>query len=289
VLEPLSYRAPSSLTEALKLLSSEPRAVAYAGGVTLIPRLRSGASSAAVLVDLKRIPGLRGIRREGGGLRIGPLTTHRDLSHWGGTPGSEGMLVQLASQVGSIQVRNRGTVGGNLAAADAAYDLAPLVLAAGGRVTLTSLGDQRTVELDELIPLYGETTLRKGELIAAIELTWRGGHGAFVKFRRSALESTIVSVAVALHIEREVCVSARIALGNYSSAPVRAPDVELQLQGTALEPSDVTKATAALDGLEPVGDRRASAGYRRRLATLLLERAIPQALDPPRLGVEAAG
>lgn len=281
VLEPLSYQAPSNLTEALALLSSEPRAVAYAGGVTLIPRLRSGASSAAVVVDLKRIPGLCGIRREAGRLWIGPLTTHGDLARCAGTPGAGRMLAQAGSQVGSVQVRNRGTFGGNLAAGDAAYDLAPLVLATGGRVTVKSLGGEGTMELDELIPLYGETTLHKGELIAAIELTWSGSHGAFVKFRRSALEPTIVSVAVALDIDREVCVSARIALGSYSTAPVRAPDVELQLRGTPLEPSDVTKATAALDGLEPVGDRRASASYRRRIATILLEQAIEQALDTP--------
>ena len=288
MLEPLSYQAPSSLTEALALLSSEPRAVPYAGGVTLIPRLRSGASSGAVLVDVKRIPGLRGIRREGGALWIGPLTTHRDLARRGGTRGSERMLFQLASQIGSIQVRNRGTVGGNLATADAAYDLAPSVLATGGRLIVTSQSSERTIELDGLIPLYGETTLRKGELITAIQLTSSGSHAAFVKFRRSALESTIVSVAVVLDIDRGLCVSARIALGNYSTAPVRAKDAEAELLGTALEPSDVGKATAALDALDPVGDRRASASYRHRLASVLFEQATSQALTTPRSAVEAA-
>jgi carbon-monoxide dehydrogenase medium subunit len=198
------------------------------------------------------------------------------------------MLAQLASQVGSNQVRNRGTVGGNLAAADAAYDLAPLVLATGGRVTLTSLSGQRTTELEGLIPLYGETTLRRGELIAAIELRWAGSHGAFVKFQRSALDSTIVSVAVALDIDRGLCVCARIALGNYSAAPVRARDAEAKLVCTPLHPSDVAEATAALDALDAVGDPRASARYRRRLAGVLLERAISQALDTPRLATEAA-
>jgi aerobic carbon-monoxide dehydrogenase medium subunit len=287
MLEPLSYQAPSRLTEALTLLSSEPMAVAYAGGVTLIPRLRSGASSAGLLVDLKRIPGLRGIRREDSRLWIGPLTTHRDLAHCGGTRGSERMLAQIARQIGSVQVRNRGTFGGNLAAADAAYDLAPLVLATAGRVTVSSLGGQRRAELNELIPRYGETTLLNGELITAIELTWPGSHGAFVKFRRSALESTIVGVAVALDINRGICVSARIALGNYSTAPIRAKDAEAELLGTALDPSDVAAATAALDALDPVGDRQASAGYRHRLTRVLLGQAIDQALGAPTSAMEA--
>jgi len=288
MLEPLSYQAPSSLTEALTLLSCEPGAVAYAGGVALIPRLRSGVPSETVLVDLKRIHGLRGIRREGGRLWIGPLTTHTDLAHWGDARGSERMLAQLASQVGSIQVRNRGTVGGNLAAADPAHDVAPVMHAMGGRVTVTSLAGERTMEPEELIPLHGETTLRRGELIAAIELTLAGTHGAFVKFRRSALDPTIVSVAITLEIDRELCVSARIALGNYSTSPVRAEDAEAELAGTPLHPSDVAKATEALDAIDPVADRRASARYRRRTASVLLEQAISQALDSPRLATEAA-
>lgn len=258
-----------------------PSTLYLAGGTDLIIQMRRGLRSADHIVDLSGIDSLRGISLRNDSVRIGALCTHKDIEksellrrHYPG-------LCAAAHVVGGHQIRNVGTVGGNIANASPAADVGTALLALDASVKLVGSAGRRSVDLDEFFVAAGKTVLNAGELIEAVEipLPHSTSANAFIKVgRRKAMEISVVCVAVSVMLDSdERIVAARIALGSVGPRPLRTRAAESALSGRTLA-VDVIQLASQLARQEcsPRSDVRASAEYRRDLVEVVVSRALAQ-------------
>jgi aerobic carbon-monoxide dehydrogenase medium subunit len=272
---PFAYERPSTLEEAIGLLAEHgPDAKPLAGGQSLIPLLKLRLAAPALLVDLgglDRADGLAGVRDQGDHLAIGALTRHADLARDPVTAEHAPLLGFAARHVGDPQVRHHGTIGGSLAHADPAGDLPAVLLAYEAAMVARGPAGERQIPAAEFFTGFLETALGPDELLVEVHLPKLGpGVGwSFRKFTRRAIDWATVGVA-ALH-GPEV---RRVALISMGPTPLRASAVEQRLSAGA---SAAEAAEAAAEGTEPTSDAWASAWYRRRLATVLVRRALEEA------------
>ena len=270
-----AYARPSSLEEAIGLLAEhDGDAKPLAGGQSLIPLLKLRLAAPELVVDLgglDRGDGLAGVRDRGDHLAIGALTRHADLASDPVAAEHAPLLGFAASHVGDPQVRHHGTLGGSLAHADPAGDLPAVLLAYEATLVAQGSGGQREIPTGDFFSGFLETTLEPDELLVEVRVPKLGpGVGwSFRKFTRRAIDWATVGVA-ALH-GPEV---RRVALVNMGPTPLRARAVEQRLAAGA---SPAEAAEAAAEGTEPTSDAWASAWYRRRLATVLVRRALEEA------------
>ena len=264
---------PSDLDQALGFLAEAPAAV-VAGGTDLFPALGARPAPPRVL-DLSAVAGLRGIAREGAQWRIGAATTWTDIVK-ADLPPVFDALKEAARQVGSVQIQNTGTVAGNICNASPAADGVPVLIAMEAEVELASAEGTRRLPLADFITGPRKTGLRAAELVTGLVLPDR--KGAVSRFEklgsRAYLVISIVSVAVILWAEGRIVRGARVAVGAASPVPVRLPEAEAALKDRAL--SDLAGAVlpAHLAPLDPIDDVRATAGYRREAALVLIRRAL---------------
>lgn len=283
------YVRAQSVAEAAALLESEPGCRALAGGTDLLEAIRVGATAATTVVDLKTIPGLADVS---GSLFIGPLTTIHELERSQEVRNAFPFLAEAASVLGSAQVRNRATVGGNLCDASPAADMACPLLVADATLKLESSKGVRYVPLTKFFEGPGKTDLRRGELLAgiacapALRMTFPGGSkvaygGAYIKLgTRKAMDIAIINVAVYLGVRDGRVTDARIALGSVAPTPFRATEAEAALNGRAPTAAVVQEAArAARAAARPIDDLRASAWYRSEMVEELVGRAIRRALE----------
>jgi len=252
-----------------------------AGGTDLVIQLRRGVLEAAYLIDLSRISALRTIETSDTSFRIGALCTHKDLEGHAALVREFPALQAAARVVGGHQIRNVGTVGGNLANASPAADVAVVLLALDAKVHVRGPSGTREIAIDDLFVSSGKTTLQPAEMIERIEVTRHGdrSRSVFLKVgRRKAMEISVVSAAVSLKFDAGgVCESARIALGAVGPRPLRAKAAEKLLQGEVVDAALVADAAAqARDECTPRSDPRASAAYRTAVVEGLVKRAITQ-------------
>jgi CO/xanthine dehydrogenase FAD-binding subunit len=279
------YLHPDSLDQALRFLHGFGGAAsAIAGGTDLIVQLRSGKRKIEALVDIGRLKVCRGIRLDSHGLRMGALETHASLATSRVVSDLAPALAAACRSVGAPPVRNRGTLGGNLATASPAADTAPPLLVLDARAHLVSLEGARDVPLSEFFAGPGQTCLRRGELIESISFDVPAFRSAsvFVKLgKRNALAVAVASAAVYLALQegtRQV-LDARIALGSVAPTPIRAREAEQILQGREISRERIREAARCAAGAaRPISDARASADYRRALSAILVERAVTDAL-----------
>jgi len=270
-----AYARPSSLEDAIGLLAEhDGDAKPLAGGQSLIPLLKLRLAAPELVVDLgglDRGDGLAGVRDRGDHLAIGALTRHADLASDPVAAEHAPLLGFAASHVGDPQVRHHGTLGGSLAHADPAGDLPAVLLAYEATLVAQGSGGQREIPTGDFFSGFLETTLEPDELLVEVRVPKLGpGVGwSFRKFTRRAIDWATVGVA-ALH-GPEV---RRVALVNMGPTPLRARAVEQRLAAGA---SPAEAAEAAAEGTEPTSDAWASAWYRRRLATVLVRRALEEA------------
>jgi len=270
-----AYARPSSLEDAIGLLAEhDGDAKPLAGGQSLIPLLKLRLAAPELVVDLgglDRGDGLAGVRDRGDHLAIGALTRHADLASDPVAAEHAPLLGFAASHVGDPQVRHHGTLGGSLAHADPAGDLPAVLLAYEATLVAQGSGGQREIPAGDFFSGFLETTLEPDELLVEVRVPKLGpGVGwSFRKFTRRAIDWATVGVA-ALH-GPEV---RRVALVNMGPTPLRARAVEQRLAAGA---SPAEAAEAAAEGTEPTSDAWASAWYRRRLATVLVRRALEEA------------
>jgi aerobic carbon-monoxide dehydrogenase medium subunit len=274
------YHEPTSLAEAVDLgarFGADGRFLA--GGTDLIIQIRRGKLRLRHVVCLHRVPGLDGIDANGS-VTLGALVTHRALERHSSFQGSLRALVEGAEVVGGHQVRNVGTVGGNIVNASPAADVTPVLLALDTTVTCAGPGGERTLPLDGFLVGPGQTALRPGELLTGLRFSALPGRSAtaFLKAgRRKAMEISVFCVAVRLTLDAvgERCAEARIVLGAVAPTTRRARAAECALEGHAPTP-DVLREAGRLAAAEcrPISDVRASARYR----TLLVETLVPRAL-----------
>lgn len=282
------YCEPQTLDEAVRLAGTLPgKASLFAGGTDLLVELRENLRRPDHLINLKKIPGLSGLDFDPvAGLRCGALTTIRAIEtspvvcrHYQG-------LMVAARELGSIQVRNRATLGGNVCRASPSADTLPPLLADGAVVTVHGRAGARRIELKDFFTGPGRTVLAPDEILTEFHLPAPAPHTgkAYLKHgRRRAMELATVGVAVTLTMQADRCSDIRIVLGAVAPTPIRAPQAEALLVGEVPDQARIAAAAqAAMDESRPISDVRASADYRRQMVGVLTRRAIAMALEAAR-------
>ena len=271
------YLAPATIEEALAALSEHgDDAKIIAGGQSLLPVLRMRLNAPEVLVDLRKIESLRGVRDDGDAIVIGAMTPHAVV---GADPLVEqhALLIHKAVEhLADAQIRYRGTFGGALAHADPAGDLGAPTLALGAQFVIAGTGGTRTVEADDFFVDLFETAIGEGEILTEVRVPKYTGWGAhYEKFVRVVHQWPIVAVAAAVRAEGGTIAEARVGLTNMGSTPLRARGVEEALAGQPAT-ADAVRAAAerATEGTNPPSDLNGDADYRRHLAGVLTRRAV---------------
>jgi carbon-monoxide dehydrogenase medium subunit len=263
------YLAPSSLAEALAALARNPDdSKILAGGHSLIPLMKLRLSTPGTLIDLARVPGLRGISRANGGLTIGAMTTHADIARSPDVAAAAAALSQAARQIGDRQVRARGTIGGSLTHADPAADLPAVILALGATMVLRSASGERTVAADDFFVGLLESAVRPDEVLTEVRIP-ASPRSTYEKVPNPASHYAIVGVAVALGAEPRVGVTGAAAVA------FRATGAESALRGGSLDAALAARAASqAYDGRELLSDIHASDEYRANLIEVSTRRAL---------------
>ncbi|GAA2994145.1 xanthine dehydrogenase family protein subunit M [Streptosporangium longisporum] len=286
------YVRPESLEEACRVLGeaadSGDDVKVLAGGQSLLPLLRLRLAYPSTLVDLGRLPGLRGIDDRGDHVFVGALTTHDEVLRSAVIRDRAPLLALATATVADPAVRHRGTLGGSLAHADPAGDLPAVALALGCVLVARSGDGEREIPAADFFVDYLETALGPGEVLTGVKVPVLGPGWGFhyEKFHRTAQAWAIVGVAAAVRRGDGIVEEARIGLTNMGSVPVRAGAVEETLRGVDLASpgSDgtadpIAQACARADeGTSPSSDLHARPDYRRHLARVLTRRAVRSAI-----------
>ena len=275
------YHRVDSLDEAIAEFKDHPAARLLAGGHSLIPQMKLRLADPGVLIDIGRIAELKGISNSGGTVKIGSLTTHSMVAASGDVPGG---LSEAAGQIGDPQVRNRGTVGGNVAHADPGSDLPTVLLALGATFHAVGSGGERSIAAGDFFTGMFESALQSGEILTAVEVPAeaKGTGSAYVKLPNPASRYAMVGVAVSLTVKGGKCEAASVAVGGLTPIAAKAPSVEAALVGNKLDADTITAAASAVQsdlGSDILEDIHASAEYRKAMATVFVQRAIQAAAD----------
>ena len=275
------YVAPSTVAEAISALTEGGEdAKVLAGGQSLIPVLRLRLSYPSVLVDLRKIDSLRGVREDGADLVIGAMTRHADVVKDPLVKQYAGLVAEAAATVADPAVRHRGTFGGALAHADPAGDLAAVALALDAQLVVEGPGGRRTIAAADFFLDYLQTSLSPDELLVEVRVPKLEGQWgvAYEKFNRTAQAWAIVGAAVAVRRDNGLIAEARIGLTNMGSTPVRASAVEAALAGATADAGSIAAAAEhAAEGTTAPSDLSAQSDYREHLARVLTRRAITTA------------
>jgi CO/xanthine dehydrogenase FAD-binding subunit len=276
------YLAPQSLAEALEMLYDRPEAIPLAGGTDLLVQVKEGSRRLETLLSLKRVPELRQYVHNGA-LTLGSTVTVGRVAADPQIQQAYAALAVGAGLIGSVQIRNVATVGGNLCHAAPSADTAPPLLVLGAQAVVAGAGGERTIPLEEFFEGPGRIALQAGELLKAITVPQpaeRSGSFYLRHTPRARMDLAVVGVAAAVTVEANgAIVDARLALGAVAPVPLRARQAEALLAGQILtdELCREVGATAAREA-EPMDDQRASAEYRRHLVDVLTRRVLRSAL-----------
>jgi carbon-monoxide dehydrogenase medium subunit len=272
------YVAPESLDEALSALTGGGEdAKILAGGHSLLPLMKLRLAAPSLLVDLRRVPGLAGIQRENGTVRLGAMTRHVDVAG-----GGLGLASAAAATIADPQVRNRGTIGGTLAHGDPASDMPAVLLAAEGSVTVRGSAGTREIAAADLFEDFLTTAVGDGEILTEVRIPALDGYGfGYHKFNRR--QEDWAMVAVCAYVKKAgdgTCEDVRIGLTHMASTPLRASAAEAALRGRPLDAQSIAAAAEqAAEGTDPPADLNASADYKRHLARVLTRRALEDASE----------
>ncbi|HEU5254686.1 MAG TPA: xanthine dehydrogenase family protein subunit M [Vicinamibacterales bacterium] len=276
------YHRARSLADVHRLLATNPGAKLLAGGHSLIPLMKLRLAAPSAVVDIGRIPELRGLSRSGDTIRIGALTTHAEIAASADVQKAAPALAEAAGMIGDPAVRSRGTIGGNIAHADPASDLPTVLVALDARVVVVGPSGERTLAADGFFTGIMTTALADNEVVTAIvvPVVARGQSSAYVKFSHPASRYAVIGVAASLTLANNQCSAARIALGGLVSHACRAAAVEKALVGKGLDAATIAAAAGHVGedlGGEVSGDIFASASYRKAVAPVYVKRAIAAA------------
>jgi carbon-monoxide dehydrogenase medium subunit len=264
LLRELDYARPGSVEEAVGLLTAREDARALAGGQSLVNVMKTRVAAPELVVDLNGIEALRGITADGGALEIGAMTTYSAIVASPEVAAGRPILAQVASTIADVQVRNRGTIGGNICSSDPTNHFPPLLAALGAELTIAGPNTERTVSTDEFFEGVFMTAVHPGELLTSIRIPAKGDARDGWASAMLGKEGTgIVSVAATVSSG-----NARIAIGCVAATPVVV---------TASADETVVKDAVRAANLDPPADVHASADYRRHLAEVLAARAVMEA------------
>jgi carbon-monoxide dehydrogenase medium subunit len=268
------YAAPTSLQEALQLLSEHPDdGKLLAGGHSLVPLMKLRLAQPGFLIDLSRVAELRGISMDGQRLRIGAMTTHAEIAASSLVQQSAPALAQAAQEIGDRQVRVRGTIGGSLAHSDPAADFPAVMLALDAEISVQSASGQRTISAESFLVDLLTTALAPDEILTSVSVA-AAPRSAYVKFPNPASHYAIAGVCAAL-AGNGAAGEVRIGVTGVAPMAFRAAAAEASLKGKALSTQSIADAAAvAYDGRELLGDIHASSEYRAALVNVLTRRAL---------------
>ena len=278
------YHRPTTIDEAVELLSGSEDARALAGGHSLLPLMKLRLAEPRTIVDLGRISGLDQIEDDGDASKIGALATHAAVAASDVVRSRCRVLAETAEGIGDRQVRNRGTIGGSLAHADPGADYPTVVKALGATITAAGSGGEREIAADDFFTGIFTTSLQPGELVTSVRvpIVGEGSGASYVKHRHPASGYAVAAVAAMVKVEGGKCSEARLVVGGVTGSPVAATDAANAMIGIA--PVDeaavaaaAEKVPAALSGA--VGDTYASSEYRVHLAKVMAKRAIAAAFE----------
>lgn len=280
------YFRPESIGDAVHLLGEHDDAKLLAGGHSLIPMMKLRLAQPQVLIDIGRVEDLRGVHWSDGVLKIGALTTHADLASSEEIRAHCSLIAEAAAQIGDPAVRNKGTIGGNIAHADPASDLPAVLVAAEATVVLTGPKGERRVAARDFFQDLLMTDLGEDEILTRVEVPdihGDSGHtgAAYLKAEHPASGYAVCGAAAIVRKNADgTCASARLAFNGVSATPYTSDALSKELEGTKLD--DAILGQAVNDHIhidDPLGDIHASGLYRMELAKVYGRRALRAARD----------
>jgi carbon-monoxide dehydrogenase medium subunit len=279
----LQYHAPRSVADAITLLDQyDDEAKLLAGGQSLLVLLRNGLIAPAALIGLQQIPDLRTIApTPDGGLAIGAMTTFHTLETNADVREHYPALAEAVALIASPQVRQRGTIGGNLCHADPTGDPPASLIALDATIEIANRDGTRHIPVAELFRDYMETVLEPGDLLTAIHLPLPPAGSAYLKHRLRGVDTALVGAAAALSLAPDgTCTTVRIGLVGAATTPIRAVNAEAELLGNPLTTETLqAAATTAAAESDPLSDTEASETYRREMVAVFVRRTLTRAFD----------
>ena len=302
------YHKASSVAEAIEMLGHHEDSRLLAGGHSLLPLMRLRLARPATLIDIGGLDDLRGIRVHDGHIHIGALTTHGEIARSHDVQHANPLLAEVAGGIGDTQVRNRGTIGGNLAHADPASDWGTIITVLDGSVDVQGPNGSRTIAIGDFFQGAFATAVADDEIVTSVRVpalvrqdhghghdhghehghghdhgaeSIHGEVGEYAKMAHPASFYPVIGGAVVINADGGRCVSARVAVGGLVPTPRRAPSVEAALAGQELTAGNLEAAANQLSndlGDEIIGDLFASAEYRRAIAPVEVKHAMLHAI-----------
>jgi aerobic carbon-monoxide dehydrogenase medium subunit len=282
----MKYAAPTTVDEAVGLLASDADARVFAGATDLIPQIRSGRPEPSVLVDLKKIDRLIGSSESGGSWTVGAATPTSTLTADAAFSGAFPGLSEASGLIGSDQIQNRSSWGGNLCNASPAADSVPALVVNGVRAVIAGSNGERTVAVEDVVTGPGQTSLADDEFVVEFEVDAPAANTSDAYLRlipRTEMDIAVVGAAVRITMDGDTCTSATVALGAVAPTVVRVPDAEAALVGSTLDDATLEAvAAAASAACNPIDDKRGTIDYRRQVAGVLAKRAANIAAERAR-------
>jgi carbon-monoxide dehydrogenase medium subunit len=274
------YHRATSVQDALALLDRfADEGKLLAGGHSLIPLMKLRFAAPAHVIDIGRLTELSGISESGGVVTLGAMTRHRDVAESAVIRARLAALSDAAGQIGDVQVRNRGTIGGSLAHADPGADLPAVVMALGAEIVALGRGGERRIPADRFCTDTFTTALERGELVTQVRIPVpKPGTGtAYVKHPDPASGYAVAGVAALVSVDAGKVAAARVALTGLLPKATRLTSVESALAGRPVGDAPAAAERAA-DGLEVFDDARGTAAYKANLARVFTARALERAI-----------
>ena len=281
----MRYEVPKTLEAAIALLAgANGRGRVLAGGTDLLIQLRSGRAEPELLVDVKAIAEMRAVEAAADGYRVGAAVTCMELIENEAFARAWPGIVDGVKYIGSIQVKGRATMGGNLCNASPAADSVPALIAAGAVACIAGPQGRREQPVEAFVTGPGKTTLAKGELVVSFLLPRRAPRSgdAYLRFTpRTEMDIAVVGAAVNLTLDdKGVCASARVSLGAVAARALLVPEAAAALIGTRVDAAALARlAAAASAACKPIDDKRGTKEYRTKVAGVMAERAAVIALE----------
>jgi len=280
-LKSFEFYEPTTLAEASRLFAEE-HAQLLAGGTDIVIGMKALTETPESVISLQKIPGLAGITTEAdNSISIGAMTKVREVEVSGDIQQHHTALAEGASEIGSIQIRNLATIGGNIAHASPAADTVAGLLVADAQVDIASADGERSVPIDELFTGPGQTVLVPGEIITRFRLPSPASGSHYIKHKiREVMDLAFIGVAAAVNLDNGTITDARVGLAAVAPTPIRATEAENLLNGNAPTPELLEQAgEAAAAGCSPISDLRCSAEHRREMVDVLTRRTLQHALE----------
>lgn len=280
------YEAPTTLAEAIALLEKHgDEAKILAGGHSLIPMMKLRFAQPEVLIDINNIPGMSYVTEENGHLKIGAMTRESELEHADIVKSKYHIFTDAAKLIADPQVRNMGTIGGNIAHGDAANDHPAVMIALRAEVEIAGPNGKRTVPIDDFFKGFYMTEIQPNEILTEIRVPTVGaGTGtAYHKLERKVGDYATAGVAIAITLSGDTVSQIGIALTNVSAVPMRATRAEEALRGKTLTADTIKQAAQfASEDCNPTADLRGDEEYKRAMVAVLVKRMINKAVERAR-------